>query len=108
MKLVKTRTLTRPSTDVRYTIDTSNDITALYVNIDENNISNGNIISNTISESDDQLTRTNIIIFASINDFVNYRKEVDTVDYSNSNFVDSLQYMADNNITLTQTFSFEP
>ena len=98
MKVIKTIVTTRPNTDIRFYPDLPTD---LQLDLQEEMLADGRIISIIVTTSEDQLTSNTVKIFASIDDYIYNRSLF-------SEFIKTeLEYMANNGITETVSLAFE-
>jgi hypothetical protein len=101
MKVIKTIVKTRPNTDIRFYPDLPTDLCLETQQSQEKMLADGRIISIIKTTSEDQLTRTHVTIFASIDDCI-YNRSL-----FNEFIKTELEYMANNGITETVSWAFE-
>jgi hypothetical protein len=107
MKIKRIKTLTRPSTDISWSWTTDND-TIMQSQVLTTSLIESEIISFTsVNLSEDGLTRTQEMHFDTVENYASFLKQSIDLDYTNGNLVNDFQHMANNNIVMTQTFTFE-
>ena len=110
MLVKRIKTKTRPSTDISFNWDSQHihdDIVLQLNELNYRSVESGLIayISDTMSE--DALTLTQEMQFTSIQNCIDYDKQLYDLDYSNGSLLLSLQYFLDNGITHTVSYVFE-
>ena len=101
MKVIKTIVTTRPNTDIKFGTGKTTDLHLEIRQSQEEMLADGRIISIIATTSEDQLTRTQVKIFASIDDHI-YNRSL-----FNEFIKTEFEYMANNGITETISLAFE-
>ena len=110
MLIKRIKTKTRPSIDtsINYNWNSNyDDLELQNNNFYSSSLENGLIYSvvNFLNES--ELTLTEERHFTSIQNCIDFEKQLYDVEYNNGSLAISLQYMLDNNITHTVSYVFE-
>jgi hypothetical protein len=87
--------------------DENNTILAQMAQLEESLINSGVIHFSTCSISQDGLTNTKEIHFRSIENFINYEKQVLDLSYNNGDLYNSVQYLMNSGISHTLHYIFE-
>jgi hypothetical protein len=109
MLIKRIRTMNLPSSSVSWDwADGNNTVIAQMAQLEESLLNSGVILFVTSNISDDGLTNTKEVHFTSIENFINYEKQVLDLSYNNGDLYNSVQYLMNNGITHTLHYIFEP
>jgi len=109
MLIKRIRTKTRPSINIEWNwVDETNEIVIQMDTLEQALLDNGIIHAVFSTVSEDELTVTKELQFTSIENYVSYEKQHSELQYSNGDFINSVQYMINNGIAHTASYTFKP
>ena len=108
MLIKRIRIKTRPSPDIAWDwADESNNIVVQIAALEQSLIESEVLHFQTTSISEDGLTHTVEMHFTSVENYVNYEKQLFDLQCSNGDFVNGVQHMLDNGLTHSASYIFE-
>ena len=108
MKIKRIKTLTRPSTDIAWEwADRTSEIIIQLQSLTTSLIESEIISFVSLNFSEDGLSTTLEMHFDTVENYVSFLKQTVDLGYSNNYLVYDFQHMANNNIVMTQTITFE-